>query len=109
MNIRRKNEELHQLTKKTIEELSIEDGLKLVDLKWNKPVVESICNLPKIIIKDLVAKVNKLKKKYNDTLLDIEEEIERTTKEFNSLIDELVGDEFDIKGLQELKKILGGE
>lgn len=108
-NIKAKNEELHILTKKTIEELSIDDGLKMVDLKWNSPIVDSISNLPDLIIKDLVSKVNNLKKKYSDTMLDIEDEIEKSTLELNSLIDELVGDEFDMQGLQELKKLLGGE
>lgn len=108
-SIKTKTEELHTLTKKTIEGLSIEDGLKMVDLKWNKPIVDSIANLPNLIIKNLVSKVNNLKKKYSDTMLDIEDQIERSTSDLNALIDELVGDEFDMQGLQELKKLLGGE
>ncbi len=108
-SIKTKTEELHMLTKETIEGLSIEDGLKIVDLKWNKPIVDSIANLPNLIIKDLVSKVNNLKKKYNDTMLDIEDQIEKSTSDLNALIDELVGDEFDMQGLQELKKLLGGE
>ena len=107
--IKEKTEALHILTKETIEGLSIDDGMKMVDLKWNKPIADAIANLPDLIIKDLVSKVNNLKKKYDDTMLDIENQIEKSAAYLNSLIDELVGDEFDMQGLQELKKLLGGE
>lgn len=107
--IKCKTEILHQLTIETIENLSTEEGLKLLNIKWNNPIVESINKLPGLIIDELVTKVNALKKKYSDTLLDVETEIENTSRELNSLIDELVGDEFDMRGLLDLKKLLGGE
>lgn len=107
--IKTKTEQLHILTKDTIEKMSLEEGLKLLDIKWNKPIVESIKNLPSLVIKDLVTKVNYLKNKYKDTLLDIETDIKKTSSELNGLIDDLTGDSFDMKGLQELKKLLGGE
>lgn len=107
--IKTKTEQLHILTKDTIEKMSLEEGLKLLDIKWNKPIVESIKNLPSLVIKDLVTKVNYLKNKYKDTLLDIETDIKKTSLELNGLIDDLTGDSFDMKGLQELKKLLGGE
>lgn len=104
-----KEEELHSLTRKTIEEMSLEDGLKLLEIKWNKPIVDSISEIPIKLIKELESKVNLLKNKYQNTLIDIENEIEKTTAELNSLFDELVGNDFDMQGLQELKKLLGGE
>lgn len=107
--IKTKTEQLHILTKDTLEKMSLEEGLKLLDIKWNKPIVESIKNLPSLVIKDLVTKVNYLKNKYKDTLLDIETDIKKTSSELNDLIDGLTGDSFDMKGLQELKKLLGGE
>lgn len=107
--IKTKTEQLHILTKDTIEKMSLEEGLKLLDIKWNKPIVESIKNLPSLVNKDLVTKVNYLKNKYKDTLLDIETDIKKTSSELNGLIDDLTGDSFDMKGLQELKKLLGGE
>lgn len=107
--IKTKTEQLHILTKDTLEKMSLEEGLKLLDIKWNTPIVNSISNLPNLVIKDLVLKVNNLKNKYKDTLLDIETDIEKTSSELNTLIDDLTGDDFDMKGLQELKKLLGGE
>ena len=107
--IKAKTEQLHILTKETLEKMNLDEGLKLLDTKWNTPIVNSIENLPNLVIKDLVTKVNYLKNKYNDTLLDIETDIEKTSSELNTLIDDLTGDDFDMKGLQELKKLLGGE
>ena len=107
--IKIKTEQLHILTKDTLEKMSLDEGIKLLDIKCNKPIVNSIENLPNLVIKDLVTKVNYLKNKYKDTLLDIETDIKKTSSELNILIDDLTGDDFDMKGLQELKKLLGGE
>ena len=108
-SLKDKNAKLHTLTKETLENMSLDEGLDILDVKWNRSIVESIENLPSLLIKDLVSKINALKNKYKDTLIDIDNEISSTSNELNSLIDELVGDEFDMKGLQELKKLLGGE
>ena len=40
---------------------------------------------------------------------EIDEEIEQTENELADMIDDLVADEFDLKGLQELQKLLRGE
>lgn len=104
-----KKEALHACTKKIIEEMTLDKALMFLDLKWNKPIIDSISDLSNVIIKNLESKVKYLANKYKDTLHDIENEIQQTSNELNSLIDELVGDESDIKGLQELKKLLGGE
>jgi len=39
----------------------------------------------------------------------LENEIESTEKELSKMIDELEGNEFDMLGLAEFKKLLGGE
>ena len=50
-----------------------------------------------------------MQKKYETTLESVEEEIVQTEKELCSMIEELNGDEYDMLGLNELKKLLGGE
>ena len=65
--------------------------------------------LPQLVIKQLVSIVKKLSKKYSDTLINLDEEIEKVESELSSLIDDLNADEFDMKGLAEFKKLLGGE
>lgn len=56
----------------------------------------------------LINKVKYISEKYNDTLVDSSKEIIEAEKEICSMIDELDAGEFDLAGLHELKKLLGG-
>ena len=105
--IKEESIQLHQKTKETIESLSDEQALKLLELKWISPLVESLNSLPKAIVDELSNKVSDLAKKYENTLNDLEEEIKKTEAEFRVMLDELVGSEVDMKGLSELKNLLG--
>ena len=57
---------------------------------------------------ELVAKLEALAKKYETTFAEVEEEIAETEKSLSAMIDDLEGGEFDMLGLGELKKLLGG-
>ena len=96
-------------SKKEIENLSDSEVMNLLKKKWIDPIVDSLYKLPTILINDFVAKLQKLIEKYQITLVDIDNDIETSSKELCTLIDELEADEFDKKGLQELKKLLGGK
>ena len=56
-----------------------------------------------------VAEVTKLSKKYEATLTSIEKEITNAAQELSAMLDMLVGNEFDMKGLSEFKALLMGE
>ena len=58
---------------------------------------------------DLEKKVQALSSKYANTLTDIENEIHSAEAELCKMLDDLVGNEFDMAGLACLKKLLGGE
>ena len=107
--IKTDTDKLHLLTKKTIEELSDKQVYELLELKWINPLVKAINKLPEVAINELTAKVQTLAEKYDTTYSDVVEDIKETEKELASLIDELTGDEFDIKGLNEFKSLLNGE
>ena len=96
-------------TKDKLEGLSLDEAMTLLEHKWIRPIVDSIMTLPQLVIKQLVSIVKKLSKKYSDTLINLDEEIEKVESELSSMIDDLNADEFDIKGLVEFKKLLGGE
>lgn len=96
-------------TKDKLEGLSLDEAMTLLEHKWIRPIVDSIMTLPQLVIKQLVSIVKKLSKKYSDTLINLDEEIEKVESELSSMIDDLNGDEFDMKGLVEFKKLLGGE
>lgn len=106
-DLKRKWETLHIKTKETIENLEEDESLRLLELKWIKPLVDSIFAIPDEIIGELINKVIHLNDKYYTTFYDIENQIENTSEILSNMIDELVGNDSDIKGLAELKKILG--
>lgn len=100
---------LEKTTKEIIENLSDEQVVMLLKEKWINPLIQNLMVLPERIVSNLVSKLEMLSKKYDSTLANIETEIEKTEKELSSMIDELEGNEFDILGLAEFKKLLGGE
>ena len=108
-DIKDKTASLQNTTKKTIESLSEEDALALLSKKWIEPMVTEISALPLRIVDILTAKLEALAKKYQTTFEDVEKEIADTEASLTAMIDQLTGSEFDMQGLRELKKLLGGE
>jgi len=98
---------LHLKTKETIETLDEDTTLHLIELKWIKPLVDSIFAIPDEIIGELTKKIICLAEKYQITFEDVEKDIEKAGTALSKMIDELVGSEADMKGLAEFKKLLG--
>lgn len=96
-------------TKETIENLSDEQVLELLKKKWITSLIENLIKLPDNVINSLVTKIENIFKKYETTFEEVEREIAETEKALYSMIDELEGNEFDMLGLKEFKKLLGGE
>ena len=106
--IKRGSALLEEKTKETIENLSDEQVTRLLKDKWIKPLKDNLMQLPDSIVAELVAKLEALAKKYETTFAEVEEEIAETEKSLSAMIDDLEGGEFDMLGLGELKKLLGG-
>lgn len=106
--IKRDSALIEEKSKETIENLTDEQVTELLKDKWIKPLLQNLLQLPDSIVSELTAKLDSLAKKYETTLSDIEQEIEETEKLLSSMIDDLVGNEFDMQGLNEFKKLLGG-
>ena len=100
---------LEEKTKETIENLSDEQVLELLKEKWINPLIRNLMQLPDRIVSELVDKLKALEKKYETTLAEVESQIEETEKELSLMIDDLEAGEFDMLGLHEFKKLLGGE
>lgn len=107
--IKTKTAQLHAKTKETIEGLSDEQVKELLKIKWIKSLVDNLYSIPYAIVNGLVTKITSIAEKYETTYFDIEAEISKTEKELCSLIDDLCGNEFDMKGLSEFKSLLSGE
>lgn len=100
---------LHLLTKETIENLVDEQVYSLLELKWITPLIVELRKMPEVILDKLAAKVQALADKYSITFADVEDKIEETEAMLSSMIEQLTGSDVDIKGLTELKTLLGGE
>ena len=101
--------DLQTKTKSTIEQLTDNETKGLIREKWINPVIGGLFNLPDEIINKFAAQLESLQKKYDTTFFDIEQEINNTENSLIGLLDELTGSEYDMKGLSEFKKLLGGE
>ncbi len=107
--IKIENEKLLAKTKQTIETLTDEQVLELLKEKWITPIITYLNELPNEIVKELVSKISNLANKYSLTLVELESQIKKSENSLSTLIDELEGNEYDMKGLEELKTLLKGE
>ncbi len=99
---------LHLKTKKTIEGLSDAQVHELLERKWIIPLSDEIHSLPDQQIDGLTRKLKALVQKYQITYADNAREIQHTESELAGMIEELDANEFDLKGLTELKTLLTG-
>ncbi|MEE0185779.1 MAG: type I restriction-modification system subunit M [Oscillospiraceae bacterium] len=106
--IKKETRLLEVKTKDTIEELSDTQVIELLKAKWIQPLIQSLMKLPDRIVNELVSKIETLAKKYETTFAEVETEIADTQAALSAMIDELEGSDFDMLGLQEFKKMLGG-
>lgn len=106
--IKKESADLHALTKTTIENLSDEQVYDLLEKKWIESLVNNLHSLPETVVDSLVNKIQAMENKYAVTFFEVETQIKETERLLCSMIDNLVGDEFDMKGLSEFKTLLGG-
>ena len=101
--------ELSAKTKKLLESMTQQTAFKLLEKKWIYPLITKLDELPKSIIDKLTNKIIYISKKYETTLVEVDEQIKEISNSLTKMIDELVADEDDTLGLLELKKLLGGD
>ena len=106
--IKKESEELHIKTKTTIETLTDENAYMLLEKKWIEPLVQNILELPKDVIHTLSDKIKALSEKYAITFASVEKDIREAEIELSNLIGDLTGNEYDMKGLEELQALLNG-
>ena len=98
--------ELEEKTIKKIEGLTDSEINALLEEKWILPLCTSLNEMPGKVVDDFISSLTKMTEKYSETLVSIGKEINQTQKELFELMDELTGNEFDMKGLENLKEIL---
>lgn len=106
--IKKDDAELQVKTKATIEQLSDEQVKTLLNEKWISPLINNLNSLPDSVVDTLVSKLQSLSAKYQTTYYEVETQIKETEALLATMIDELCGSEFDLKGLSEFKSLLTG-
>lgn len=101
--------ELDNKTISLIQNLTDEQIKNLLEKKWITPLMTSILALSNNAIEDLVSSVTSLHKKYDTSLLDLENEIQSTELELCESLKQLTGNDDDMQGIAELISLLGGE
>lgn len=99
---------LHLKTKATIEALSDAQVYALLESKWLSPLVDELHRLPDLVTSSLIAKLQALVEKYRITYADNARHIQQAEKALVSMLGEMDGGEFDLKGIEELKSLLAG-
>lgn len=99
---------LHLLTKTTIEALEEAQVKALLEAKWVEPIVSAILALPNEVIEHLTDTVQALADKYAVTYTETTQKLTEAEHSLADLIDDLTGDEFDMKGLAQFQALLKG-
>lgn len=100
--------ELYGKTIRVYDDLSEEQIINLLEIKWIKGLCEDLEKQCDDVIDSLVEKLELLNKKYGVTYESLQNEIASTKETLCGLMDELVANEFDKKGIEEFQKILRG-
>ena len=100
---------LHEETKLVIEGLSDEQCRELLKAKWIEPLIKKLHELPTAAMEEFASKVKALYSKYETTYAEVCDQIDKAESELSSMLGDLTGNEFDMAGIAELKKLLGGE
>ena len=107
--VKERTEALEDATRTLVESLTDEQVYELLERKWVDPLMGGLMTLPQQSIDRLLKKIEALQEKYQDTYADIAGQISDAERELNEMLGQLVGDEFDMLGIAELRKLLGGE
>lgn len=107
--VKEKEAQLLSLSKTTIENLTDDQVNELLQEKWINPLINELSDLPNQVINRLITCITSLSHKYSNTLKNIEQQIHETEKQLAAMMDELTGNEFDMKGIKELQSLLLGD
>jgi type I restriction enzyme M protein len=97
---------LHLKTKSTIEALSDAQVYALLESKWLTPFVDELHRLPGLVMASLISKLEALVEKYRITYADNARDIQQAEDALASMLGELDGGEFDLKGIEALKNLM---
>jgi len=108
-SIKTQEKELYNKTKETIQSLSKENILKLFEIKWINPFIDSVGGMAEDSINACITKINTVIKQYETTMDDEDMAIKECEKSLVDMLEQLEGDTSDTLGNKEIMKFLGGD
>lgn len=102
-------QELIDSTRTYIENISIDEAKSVLKIKWTQTLEGRLAELADERIADLKTKVCQLAKCYEETLKDVDDAIEVASTELVGMLEQLEGNDFDMAGIAEFRRLLGGE
>lgn len=69
--------------------------------------MDQLNQIPQNVMEKLKKQLEQLEDKYSETLNDLDDQIHQTEQELAKMIDDLTGNEYDMKGLEAFKSLLG--
>ena len=100
---------LEEKTKEVVEGLTDAQCDELLAAKWIDPLISDLLELSNAVVSDFIAKVVALNAKYATTYSDVCNQIAEAENELAAMLGQLTGNEHDMAGIAELRKLLGGE
>lgn len=91
-------------TKEAIENLTDQEVEQFLHMKWIDPMLEGINGTLTAVLSELEKQITTLSRKYATSYSDLTEQLATAQTELSALVADLTGDEFALKGLQELNK-----
>lgn len=95
-------------TSETIQNLSDEEVLELLELKWITPLCEDILTVPDAIVQSFTTCIVELTAKYAETLHHINTQIADAESALAEMLGDLRGDEYDMAAIRELQQMMMG-
>lgn len=102
--IKEERQALVDKTKEAIENLTDDEVEQFLHQKWIDPVCEGINGTLAAVLAELEKRITALARKYATSYNDLTEQLATAQAELSALVADLTGDEFALKGLQELNK-----
>lgn len=100
---------LEEKTKEVVEGLIDAQCDELLAAKWIEPLQSDLLELPNAVVSDFIAKVVALNAKYATTYSDVCNQITEAENELAAMLGQLTGNDYDMAGIAELRKLLGDE
>lgn len=106
--LKAKKTALDSKTEEKIKTLTDEEIHNLLVKKWIDPICDGITNLPHVLISSLESQIDTLSKKYETSFTELDSQISTAESSLSDMLDDLTGNDFDMRGLAGLKTLLGG-